>query len=565
MTSPYGMLYSQIGYDSGWLLRAIYRGPAGALPDGAGFAVIDAGTGRAVLRGATEPWGEQWGSCWWVADFSALAEPGSYRLMINTASGLPLESDPFDVAPDLLWSRTWQAVGPDQAERRRRLAADGLGWYDAGTHWQEASSHVAFVAGLCDLLTYRGSMLGAADRRRVETQIVNGCDYLAALQDRAAALGQPGAVVHQIFKFDELLLPGDSAQAAFAWARAARTLPAGDTERRRAYAERAARALDWFLAAQPLGGQGFSRVNHGWPAEQPVPVETPTRELLMACRAAVELALAGDERQRNLAVALAERILARQIPAEHARDGLYGHFRLFDGAHVAEKAWVHNGEGGLGADCGGHWPHDILPLIEMCRAWPDHPRAAAWRGAVCAFAYGYLLPACRANPFQLLPLGQFDGEGLIWFAGLWHGMNAAYGLAAALAWELERFLGDAAFRPIVAGNLQWIAGLNAGLTASSLHAAHMFSRPVPEGVALPVSMINGIGRRYAGSWMNITGAICNGFSLGDQFRFDLPATRVGDGPHSFTDEDWITHAGAWLSATSRLGAQVSNSSTYVIR
>jgi len=28
--------------------------------------------------------------------------------------------------------------------------------------------------------------------------------------------------------------------------------------------------------------------------------------------------------------------------------------------------------------------------------------------------------------------------------------------------------------------------------------------------------------------------------------------RANDGPCTFTDEDWITHAGAWLSAVARL-------------
>jgi hypothetical protein len=65
-------------------------------------------------------------------------------------------------------------------------------------------------------------------------------------------------------------------------------------------------------------------------------------------------------------------------------------------------------------------------------------------------------------------------------------------------------------------------------------------------------MICGIGTRTAGSWLNLPGAICNGFATGDQFQWDTPPIRAADGPHSFTDEDWITHAGAWLSAISRL-------------
>jgi hypothetical protein len=553
LNAPHGLLASQIGYDAGWPLRLIYRGPSDALSSQASFILVDGASDHTVRQQPLQHWGACWGSHWWIADCGDQIAPGHYQLAIHDCGASYAISDPLTVAPDLLWQQTWQLVGPDQAERRQRLARDGLGWYDAGCHWQEASSHVAFISGLCDLLAYRGGQIRPEDRTRIIAQIHNGCDYLAQLQDLAAALGQPGAVVHQSFKFDQLILPGDSVQAAFALARAANALPAD--HRQRQYRERAARALAWYAESTPLGAQGFSRINHGWPADEPIPVEQPTRELLMACRAALELARGGEQRFRELAVALADQVLARQIPADDARFGLYGHFRTFASASIAEKAWVHNGDGGLGADCGGHWPHDIMPLIDLCRLWPDHPQAARWRFAIQQFAYGYLLPACRANPFYLLPLGEFRGEGLLSFAGLWHGMNAAYALTAALAWELTELLNDQRFAQIVVGNLQWIAGLNAGLTAASQHAAHLTSLPVAPNVALPVSMINGIGLRTAGSWLNIRGAICNGFSSGDQFHYDLAATRANDGPHSFTDEDWITHAGAWLSATARLSAE----------
>jgi len=106
----------------------------------------------------------------------------------------------------------------------------------------------------------------------------------------------------------------------------------------------------------------------------------------------------------------------------------------------------------------------------------------------------YLLPACRTSPFLLLPLGVFPGEGLLHFAGLWHGMNGAYARVAVLALELRRFLDDDAFDDLAIANLQWIAGLNAGLTAPSVTTAHMFSADVPDGAAQPVSMIHGVGR-----------------------------------------------------------------------
>lgn len=119
--------------------------------------------------------------------------------------------------------------------------------------------------------------------------------------------------------------------------------------------------------------------------------------------------------------------------------------------------------------------------------------------------------------------------------------------------SLRVFFGDSAFREVATGNLQWVAGLNAGITRENmLLGSQMFSMELPEGTALPVSMLNGLGHRYAGSWLNIRGAICNGFCCGQQFVWDVPPTRTADGPHSFADEDWIVHSGAWLMALARL-------------
>jgi hypothetical protein len=280
-----------------------------------------------------------------------------------------------------------------------------------------------------------------------------------------------------------------------------------------------------------------------------------TRDLMQRLWACLELTFAGAGDTQGECVHLAAQILARQIPREQPEGAYYGHFRTFAGADYTEKAWVHHGDGGYGADCGGTFPHYLLPLIQMCEVWPDHPQATAWREAIHDFAYGYFLPACRANPFLLLPLGYFQGQGLLWFAGLWHGMNGAYGLAAALGMEFARLFDDTAFRDIAVGNLQWIAGLNAGVTKESLFAAHMFSMEIPPGVALPCSMMEGLGTHQAGNWMQIRGSICNGFSVGDQFKFDVDATAEVDGPHAFTDEDWITHAGGWLSGLSRFQVQ----------
>jgi hypothetical protein len=537
-----GLLYSQIGYDAARPVRLVFRGPADALaPD----AQLVLGDGTALpLR----PHGALWGSHWWVAE--APRTPGAYQGCLNTPERVYHAA--WTVAPDLLHCATWESVGPAQAEIRQRFSQKHqgapLGWFDAGMHWQEANAHAAYLHGLADLLALRGPELPADATRRLVTQLRNGADYLALLQDLAAALPDAeGALVHQSFKLERLLLPSDAAKAAAGWAHVADVLPASEVEATAAYRTRARRALDWFLLRPRQQGLPFCALPHGAAPDTRPPDEFSTPDLACCVDAARRL------RDPRL-FALIETWLARQISPDHAEGGLHGHFRLFDSVPWNERAWTHGFDPeGHGFNLGMTHGHHLRPLLDTLRAHPDHPAAPRWRTALERYAYGYFLPACRANPFLIMPLGWYPGEGLIWFGGMWHGGNAIYAHAAALALEFERWFGDAAFGEIATGNLQWIAGLHAGLHPAALRpSCHLWSDELPEDEAVPASMIQGIGQRSAGSWLHLRGAICNGFATGDQFVWDVPPVAALDGPHAFTDEDWITHAGAWLSATARL-------------
>ncbi len=553
-----GLLVSQIGYDPALPRRAIVRGPAGHLSPRASFIVHDH-TGAPRLDGLFSAWGEQWGSHWWIADLAPLTDSGRYRLTIQDSGCPALASDEFLIEPHVLRSRTWAPVAIDQAERRQRIANDKLGWYDAGTHWQEANSHAAYLFGLADSLERDASRISDSQRTRLIEQIVSGANYLGVLQDLATQKGwSDGTLVHQSFKYDQLLVPGDVAKAAAAWARVAHVLPDSTHARERAdYRSRARRAIDYLSRNEPTPHLSFNFRAHGAPKDVDLPPEPSTPTLQMWLWATVELArdTPADIELRTRAFALANRLLARQATPAQAQDGLHGFFHLYDRSTFATKAWAHGmtfDDPRMSADIGCTFGLNLWPLFTLLETWPDAPDAPRWRAAIEHFAYGYFLPGCQRNPFLITPNGLFPGEGLIWFAGLWHGANAIYGLAAAQALEFARRFNDQTFLAVAAGNLQWIAGLNAGLTREALGSTYMFSMDVPPNVALPVSMINGVGGRDAGTWLNIRGSICNGFGTGEQFVWDIEPRRAHDGPHAFTDEDWITHAGAWLMALARL-------------
>lgn len=149
-------------------------------------------------------------------------------------------------------------------------------------------------------------------------------------------------------------------------------------------------------------------------------------------------------------------------------------------------------------------------------------------------------------------MGYFAGEGLLNFCGPWHGFNTAITYGASLAAQLENFNGDRAFREIATGNLQWITRLHSGITRESLKSNTFWREEMPDGQALPYSQIEGVGRRRVGNWTGIIGTIPNGFDVNPQFQIVVKPTLVNDGPWMYTDEDWIPHAGGWISTLAHL-------------
>lgn len=559
--ASHGVLLSRIGYDLAGEKRIVVRATAKDwLTDGAEL-VIRGEHGAEVWRGEVKAWGEKWRSHWWIADFSALKIPGRFVGVVRDQERDVLVTPEFEVRENLLWEKTWKTVALAQLDARIELRnrnvqqhgpeyAQGGGWQDCGSYLREVNSHATMITGLLDLLEFSTNRIEAKDREAIVEQAGIGLEYIAFCQDKARALGKgEGAILHEWPKHTNVIT-GDTALGALCFARAGRLLAATKPGKARDYLRRAERSFRWLDEHGPVlhpggtdfGGveqpdDGFDRLAHGAPAGFVRPDEWMTRDLVTMLWCAVELARAGESTYRDAAAGYARKIMARQIPPSQAEGGFHGHFRAYASAGYSEKAWIHHH---MGYDAGGTFPHYLIPLIAMTTLWPEHPDAADWRRTVRDFAYGYFLPACNDNPFRLLPAGYFEGEGLLTFSGLWHGMNGAYGSAAALALELEQFTGDARFRAIAMGNLQWIAGLNSGVAENDRFVAK--------------SMIYGLGDEFIGSWTKIPGAVCNGFEADKQFVFTEPSAAE-DGPFYFTDEDWITHSGGWLSALSRFSGE----------
>ena len=546
-----GLLYSQIGYELDDDKRALIRSTnEKELSGEAVFKVYDYTTKKCICTGRVGYWGEKWGSFWWAADFSAVMEEGSFTIEIIDDGSVKFASEDFRIGKNILWDETIDTVALEQFEARVEASRYKIGWKDCGSDWREVNSHATAVIGLCDMLDKCYDFLSGSQIGRLVNQMVHGCDYIARCQDRAHAIGHPkGAIVHEMPN-QMTVIPGDIIQSCVAFSWISRLTADLNEEKSIEYYARAVDAYEYIIDhMKPYGRDCFGGSNHGAPQGFETPDEFMTRDILMMMWAGESLWAAGKTECKQKVIDWAQEVMARQVKKENAQGGLYGHFYTFGSCDFTEKANIHHH---VGHDTGGTFPFYILPFMNILTRWYDHIYAGKWKETINDFAYGFFLPACRSNPFYLLPEGYFNGEGLLNFCGPWHGMNTSIAFGASLALQLFKFTGDKAFRSIATGNIQWIAGLNSGIHSESFESCYVWKEDIPEGIVLPFSQIYGFGKRFTGNWSGIKGTIPNGFANCSQFKFDVEPKLRNDIPLRYTDEDWIPHSAGWISCISHL-------------
>ena len=552
-----GLLFSQIGYELGYPVRIIIRLPAKELLQGKTMCHLDSTTRGKQYKTKFDYWGEIWKSHWWIAEFRSIQEAGEWEVKVCCENKCIFSDRGLKVGKNILWNETVELAAVDMLERRVHFTKVGAGWQDAGSLWVESPAQSAMVIALEELIEQHKERFDQPFLDRIYKQITVGCDYLVMTQSKARELGFPeGAFSHDLLGHEKDVLPNDAVKAVVALTKAARILPDSYTLKKEKYQAAANQAFKWLTTeAKPVGDLGLSRFQRGLPENVNIPKdEWQTRDLVTFCWASLELWKNKNDAAKDSAIAYARQIMTRGIPKNKAESGFYGHFQEYPSLPHSEKSWIHgivNNQ--FGADIGGIYPNYLMPFIEMLRTWPDHDEAPKWKETLKTFTYNYLIPACEQNPFYLVPQGIFGKEGPVWFCGTFHGTNTIYGYTAALAFELATLFNEPKLKEIAYGNLQWIAGLNGGITKENLKACVIFSTDLPEGIALPASMICGVGNRWAGTWFQTRGVICNGFSTGKQFVYDTEPLKINDGPFSLTDEDWIPHSAAWLTGLAKMG------------
>jgi hypothetical protein len=548
------ILHSQVGYDLGEANRIVVCADKYDPLLQSASLVLSRAEGATTLNTPLVYRGRQWGRHWWIADIAECRSPGTYMARITMGGETLAVGGAFQVGRDQLWEACYPVICFEHLDTRAEQAASGKGWRDCGSDLQELSSHVVALDAICDLLETPGLELDASGRSQLLRHLVTGIEYVILLQDRASELGLgDGPVVHE-FRQDHVVT-GNVAKAAMILARVGRVLRGTEPELARDCLSRAEQAFEWISAHGPIVNEEepiFFPPVHGAPeGSGPPPDQWMTRDLVMMARAAVELHKAGLSSYQGHGIDYADRVMARQVPRASAEGGLWGHFYTYDdyeqygGARFAEKANIHCGawsRDGRIYNKGGHYPHYLLPLVDMLGLWPEHPRATEWRRCLEQFVEGYLIPAMETSPFEVLPAGCFSGEGLLHFSGWYHAHNGMYALAASLALELYSVLHRPRLRELAVANLQWVAGLNAGVPDSE-----------SAGRYVPVSMITGVGREHRGGWTGIPGTICNGFAATPQFTVEPPRAET-DVPAHLHDEGYIAHSLPFVAALGRLRA-----------
>ncbi|MDX1283436.1 MAG: twin-arginine translocation signal domain-containing protein [Draconibacterium sp.] len=556
-----GLLFSQVGYEPELPVRILVRLPEKDLLPETVDCVLTPIFQENEYQADCIYWGEIWKSHWWVAEFPVINEEGEWDVEIRNEGKIVIKDYGLKIRKNILWDSTIEWSSVDMLERRRHFTGLGVGWQDAGAKWAESPAQSAMIIALEELLEHKKETFDEEFIKRIYEQIICGCDYLILTQKKAHELGFPqGAMSHDVLGHEKDILPHDVSKAVVALMKAARLLPDSYSEKKSKYEKAAKLSFSWLInTAKPMGDYGYVKMQRGLSDEVEIPKnEWPTRDLITMIRASLEMIKSGMQEAKDLAIDFTQQVLERQIPEEKAMSGFYGHFYEFDSMDHAEPSWTHgivpSPRGSqFGTDMGGVYPNYLVPIIELLEMFPEHDDVEKWKQTLSDFAYGYLIPACEANPFKLVPQLINKEEGAIWFCGTFHGTNSIYGFTAALAFELQKVLNEPKLKDIAYGNLQWLAGLNSGMTAETLKTGCViFSTDIPDGAALPASMICHVGNRWGGTWFQTRGVICNGFTTGAQFKYDTSPLKENDGPFSLTDEDWIPHSAGWLTGLMRL-------------
>ena len=470
------------------------------------FKVLRADTGRQVLRGRLAPVRGDLGD-YAVGDFSALKQPGRYRIAAGNSTSEPFEIDPTLYADPLRNCVAYfsvQRCGDSRTgynapchlddgrrtDNGRRHDATG-GWHDACDVRKWVNATLYGMTGLSSLLDLRPA---GPDPARVLDELTWGNAYFLKMQEPAGYVmdycggddgnwftdNRPGSSDDRQVQTRVCELP---AQFHFAAAQACmvRHLRGNDSDAAAACARAARLCFRWCV-----GG----RRNH---------TSTSLGAAVLACG---ELHRAFGEQPFEAAAA----DFARQLLALQADAPVPGLFLRSQAVREPAREIMH-----------GNLP--LLALCALLERFPRHADAGTWRRAL-GLHVEYLVAMAGRSAFGTVPFGVYyhadPGGGrrvgphwYRWFMrpngenpsspDWWVGVNAhlaSNGIGLARA---ARLINDPRLRTLAQRQLDWIIGVNpfnaSTITAVGSNQPRLFTTGEFKPVTPPIpgGVMNGLG------------------------------------------------------------------------
>jgi hypothetical protein len=283
-----------------------------------------------------------------------------------------------------------------------------------------------------------------------------------------------------------------------------------------------------------------------------------SRELIAFLDASTTLYRVSDEtaadkgKYLDAAKRVAAELMQRQYGAvDTPIDGVVGMFHEFssDSGPARNAFLLESAQAGMSLL--GHYDFTSLSgFIDLLTLAPDDADAARWHRAVALWSTGYERAAAGRNPLGIAPAtvyastaGDHGAAAVYWFGNHLHGGNEIPGQAAHSLLEVGNYLNDASFYPIAVNDVQFYAGVNAGIGAG-----HQ-----------PSSFIKGVGARtLVGPYMEASapvGSVANGYHATNSFSPTFYRTYDDDKtirPDGFGDgatsgqESWILHSHSYV-------------------
>jgi hypothetical protein len=283
-----------------------------------------------------------------------------------------------------------------------------------------------------------------------------------------------------------------------------------------------------------------------------------SRELTPFLNASTTLYQVSDESMREKSKYL---VTAKRVAAELERrqygeiesplDGVVGMFHEFsDASGPARNAFLlESAQAGVSL-IGNYDFTSLSGFIDLLTLLPEDEESARWHRTIQLWANGYQAAAAARNPLGIAPVtvyastqGTEGPPAVYWFGNHLHGGNEIPGQAAHSLLEVGNYLNDAGFYALAVNDVQFYAGVNAGIGAQ-----HQ-----------PSTFIKGIGAKaLVGPYMEASapiGSVANGYSSTGSFspsfyvNYDatqaIPVDSVGDGATT-GQESWILHSHSYV-------------------